>query len=118
MCETTEKKCKSKLLDPSAWGLPSEEIEKLSGRLVEFWERFASCFETQTRDTSYYALDILSGLLRMTIERNFTNLARVAGQSPQNIQHFMSHSPWEGPEVLGEIRSEIGQIERFSLAAP
>lgn len=113
MCETTEEKCKSKLLDPSAWGLPSEEVEKLSRRLVEFWERFSSCFETQTRDTSYYALDILSGLLRMTTERNFTNLARVAGQSPQNIQHFMSHSPWEGAEVLGEIRAEISQVERF-----
>src|SRR5436190_25052 len=113
MCETTGKKCKSKLLDPFAWGLPSEEIEKLSRRLVEFWERFAACFETQTRDTSYYALDILSGLLRMTVERNCTNLARVAGQAPQNIQHFMSQSPWEGAEVLGEIRAEISQAERF-----
>lgn len=113
MCETTEKKCKSKLLDPSAWGLPSAEVEMLSTSLVEFWERFASCFETQTRDTSDYALDILSGLLRMTIERNFTNLARTAGQAPQNIQHFMSNSPWEGPEVLGEIRAEVSQVERF-----
>jgi SRSO17 transposase len=113
MREPAEKKCKSKLLDPSAWGLPSEEVEKLSTRLVEFWERFASCVETQTRDTSPYALDILSGLLRMTIERNFTNLARVAGQAPQNIQHFMSHSPWEAAEVLAEIRAEIRQIQRF-----
>jgi SRSO17 transposase len=113
MCETTEKKCKSKVFDPRAWGLSLEEIGQLATRLVEFWERFASCFETQTRDTSDYALDILSGLLRMTTERNFTNLARAAGQAPQNIQHFMSSSPWEGPEVLGEIRAEISQIERF-----
>lgn len=101
-----------KLFDPAAWGLPLAEINLLGLRLQAFWERFADCFTTATRDTSEYALDVLSGLLRMTSERNFTNLARTAGAEKQNMQHFMSHSPWEAQEVLQEIRREIAALER------
>lgn len=70
---------KSKVFDREAWGLSRREIQNLGSRLYEFWERYAECFETQTRDTSHYALDYLSGLLRMTSERNFSNIARTAG---------------------------------------
>ena len=83
-------------------------------RLYQFWERYADCFQTTTRDSSHYALDYLSGLLRMSKERNFTNIGRTCGQAPQNIQHFISHSPWEGQEVLGQVREEIRQTPAFT----
>lgn len=110
----TEHEKKSKVFDHEAWGLPKVEIKKLGTRLHEFWERYAKCFETQTRDTSHYALDYLSGLLRMTSERNFSNIARTAGISPQNVQHFMSNSPWETQEVLWQMREEIRQTPEFA----
>jgi SRSO17 transposase len=107
----TEKE--SKIFDLRAWGLPGAAIKKLGHRLNEFWERYADCFETQTRDTSYYGLDYLSGLLRMTKERNFTNIAHTAGNSPQNVQHFMSNSPWDAADVLARIREEIRETPEF-----
>ena len=52
----------------------------------------------------------------MSKERNFTNIGRTCGQAPQNIQHFISHSPWEGQEVLGQVREEIRQTPAFTTA--
>lgn len=114
MAATTEKKNKAKIFDPRAWGLSRSEIKKLGQRLEAFWERYAESFTSTTRDTSPYALDYLSGLLRMTTERNFTNIARTAGLSPQNVQHFMTNSPWPAQEVLGQIREEIIATEQFA----
>lgn len=114
MAASTEKETKSKVFDPRAWGLPRAEIKKLGQRLYEFWERYAECFQTTTRDTSHYALDFVSGLLRMTNERNFSNIGRTTGQSPQNVQHFMTNSPWSAEEVLAQIRQEVAETKVFA----
>ncbi|MGH9766532.1 MAG: IS701 family transposase [Blastocatellia bacterium] len=117
MAASTEKETKSKVFDPRAWGLPRGEIKKLGQRLYEFWERYAECFETTTRDTSHYALDFLSGLLRMTIERNFSNIGRTTGQSPQTVRHLMTNSPWPAEEVLAQIREEVAETKAFAKGA-
>src|SRR5215510_1512101 len=114
MWASTENEKKSKVFNPSAWGLPSAEIKTLGQRLYQFWERYADCFETTTRDASHYALGFLSGLLRMTTERNFSNIARTMGESPQNVQHFMTNSPWSGQEVLQQIREEVAAKPAFA----
>lgn len=114
MAVSTEKETKSKVFDPRAWGLPRGEIQKLGQRLFEFWERYAECFEITTRDASHYALSFLSGLLRMTTGRNFSNIARTAGESPQNVQHFMTNSPWSAEEVLAQIREEVAETKAFA----
>ncbi|MGH9962062.1 MAG: transposase, partial [Pyrinomonadaceae bacterium] len=82
--------------------------------MYEFWDRFSECFQTSTRDTSDYALEYLSGLLRMTTERNFTNIGRTSRLSPHNIQHFMTNSPWSAQEVLEQVRQEITQTPAFA----
>jgi len=89
-------------------------IAGLGERLYQYWERFADCFTTQTRDTSHYALDYLSGLLRMKTERHFTGIARTSGQAPQNLQHFMSHSPWSAQAVLEQVREEVATTPAFA----
>jgi SRSO17 transposase len=86
----------------------------LGERLYQHWERYADCFTTQTRDTSHYALDYLSGLLRMETDRHFTGIARTTGNSSQNIQHFMTHSPWSAQEVLGQVREEVAATAAFT----
>ena len=53
----------------------------------------------------------------MKSERNFSNIARTAEISPQNIQHFMSNSPWETQDVLWQIREEIRQTPEFASGA-
>jgi len=114
MAASTTIDSKRKIFNPRAWGLSPKAIEGLGERLYEHWERYAECFETITRDTSHYALDFLSGLLRMEKERNFTNIARTAGQSSQNIQHFMTNSPWSAQEVLEQIREDLCQTPAFA----
>src|SRR5262249_54519330 len=49
-----------------------------------------------------------------TKERNFTNIAHTAGISPQNVQHFMTNSPWDAHNVLVQIREEIREIPQFA----
>lgn len=43
----------------------------------------------------------------MTTERNFTNVGRSENVAPQNIQHFMSNSPWSAQAVFKQVQSEI-----------
>ena len=76
-------------------------------RLQRFWNRYAWCFRTDTRDTSAYALPYLSAQLRLQTERNFTNIGTVSAMSVQNIQHFISNSPWETQKVLWQVQKEI-----------
>ena len=70
-----------------------EAIHTLGQRLHDFWDRYRSCFKTQTRDASAYARHYLSGLLRMEGNRHFSGIGRETDVPGQNIQHFMSNSP-------------------------
>jgi len=49
----------------------------------------------------------LGGLLRLECKRHYTNIGRAAGVSGENIQHFMSNSPWVTQMVLEQVREEI-----------
>jgi SRSO17 transposase len=95
------------IAQPERWGLPLEAVNQLGDRLHEYWERYRSCFKTQTRDGSAYAYDYLSGQLRMEAGRNYANIARQTGNSEQNMQHFMTNSPWTAQGVYRQIAREI-----------
>lgn len=49
----------------------------------------------------------MSGLLRMKTERNYTGIANEEGITPQNMQHFMSNSPWSSKAVYQQIQNEL-----------
>ena len=89
------------------WGLPLEEIAKLGERLVEFYGRFGRYFRSKTRDTSEYGLKYISGLLRMENDRNLANVGRKTDISGQNLQHFVSNSPWAGDDVILGVENEV-----------
>jgi SRSO17 transposase len=102
-------------LNPTAeaatrWGLPAEAVRTLGGRLQSCWERYQSCFRTRTRDTSVYAFHYLSGQLRLETGRTFAHLARVAGVAEQNLQHFMSQSPWRAQTVYRQVQAELAAL--------
>lgn len=99
------------------WGLPLGEIAQLGQRLHRFYNRFRSFIRTKTRDSSEYGLRYVSGLLRMEAKRNMANIGRKTNVSGQNIQHFMSHSPWSGPELITAIQDEIKQHPEFQTGA-
>ena len=102
------------MCDPALWGLSDEAIDKLGNRLLSFYDRYAWSFRTQTRDTSHYGFSFLCLLLRLKGNRNFTVIGRMSEQSSQNIQHFMSNSPWSATELMKQVRQEIGQRAEFS----
>lgn len=105
--QTTEER---EILNPQRWGLPNSAIKKLGEGLRTIWERFRPCFKTQTRDGSEYAWFYLRGLLTMDTERNYANIARRVidpSNDGQNLQQFMSDSPWSGSEVFKQIQTEI-----------
>ena len=62
---------------------------------------------TKTRDTSDYGYHYLSGLLRLEEKRTIANISRKTGQSEQNMQHFISKSPWSASALLESLQSEI-----------
>jgi SRSO17 transposase len=87
--------------------LPRQAVCHLGHRLRAFWERFREDFKTQTRDGSAYAYHYLSGLLRMDTQRHFAGIGREVGISGQNLQHFMSESPWSGQAVCRRVQEEL-----------
>lgn len=95
------------VFDPQRWGLSPELSRELPERLYRFWQRYFECFKTKTRNSGEYAYDYLSCLLRMETRRNYTNIGRAAGVAGENIQHFMSNSPWSVRAVLEQVQEEI-----------
>lgn len=96
--------------DPQRWGLHDEAIAQLPDRLWRYWERFRRGFQTKTYDSSKYAWVYLRGLLLMETKRNYAQIARrvsAPDDDGQNIQHFMSDSPWVGQTVIQQVQQEI-----------
>jgi SRSO17 transposase len=90
--------------------LPPEAVQSLGERLYRCWERFRACFQTRTRDPSVYAYHYLTGQLRLETGRNFTGIGRAAGVPGQNMQHFMSVSPWSAAAVCRQVQAEIAAL--------
>lgn len=93
--------------------MSSEAIADLGDRLQRFWRYYGRWTCTQTRDTSAYGLSYVSGLLRMKGSRTMADLAREAQVAEQNMQHFMSNSPWSGQALIEHVQQAI--VERPEL---
>ena len=99
-----------RLNSPTGWGLPPEAIADLGPRLHRFWERFNGCFKTKTRNAAGPAWIFLQGLLLMKTKRNFANIERRVTQPEkdgQNLQQFMSDSPWAAQSPIRQVQREI-----------
>ena len=108
--EQAEHSGETPLFDAQRWGLPQEAIADLANRLRRIWIRFRGCFKTKTRDTSEYAFTYLRGLLTMDEKRNYANIARRVihpQDDGQNLQQFVSDSPWTANSVFGQVQTEI-----------
>ena len=70
-----------------------------------------------TRDTSEYGYDYLSGLLRMEERRTMANIGRQTGVPEQNMQHFISQSPWPERELIAALQGEIALRREVSEGA-
>jgi SRSO17 transposase len=102
------------IIQPERWGVPLEAVHQLGDRLRAYWTRYRTCFKTRTRDGSEYAYDYLSGQLRLEAGRNYANIARQAGTSEQNMQHFMTNSPWSCAGIYRQIAKDIQATSALS----
>ena len=62
---------------------------------------------TKTHDTSHYGVAYLSGLLRLQERRTYTAISREQAIPMQNMQQFMSDSPWSGPKLIEQVQTEV-----------
>jgi len=93
------------------WGLSQETIDELGDELVSFHQEFAPLFTTTTRDVSEHAFTELKGSVLMDGKRTYTGVARKIVDplnDGQNLQHFMSDSPWESQRIFDAIQGQIG----------
>jgi SRSO17 transposase len=83
--------------------------------LRRFFRHFRSCFKTRTRDTTACALRYWRGQLTLEDQRNFANIERrlEPGRDGQQLQQFMSDSPWSAPLVYERIQDDIKEDARF-----
>jgi hypothetical protein len=105
------------VFDPLRWGLPVEAVDDLGNRLRHFWFRYRHCFKTQTRDGSEYAWFYIRGLLTMDSKRDFVNIARRVidpHDDGQNMQQFMTDSPWTIQSILQQVQREIAATPGLS----
>jgi SRSO17 transposase len=105
------------VFDPLRWGLPVEAVDDLGNRLRCFWFRYRHCFKTQTRDSSEYAWFYMRGLLTMETKRDFVNIARRVidpDDDGQNMQQFMTDSPWSIQPILQQVQREIAATPGLS----
>lgn len=96
------------------WGLSLDAIAGLPERLREFHKRFRRHMRTKTRDTSEYGFHYISGLIRMETKRNMSTIGRKTNVPEQNMQQFISDSPWSGRELISALQMDIGFREEFS----
>jgi SRSO17 transposase len=92
------------------WGLSIEIIDELGNELLSFYDQFKQCFTTRTRDVSHHGLTWFKGSLLMEGQRTYMEVSRKIIDpldDGQNIQHFMSDSPWKSRPIFDEIQGQI-----------
>ncbi len=88
-------------------------VARSNRRLRQAAERVLARLRTadadEDTDTRAYGEAYLSGMLRMESRRNSASIGRATGVSEQNMQHFMSESPWSGRGMIEDVQAAVAQ---------
>ncbi|HFA48363.1 MAG TPA: transposase [Bacteroidetes bacterium] len=83
---------------------------KMEEELVNTFTRYRSNFKTKTRDSSAHGWTVLKGYLLLETNRTYQNIDRKingVNADGQNIQQFMSDSPWSWEGVFNQVMVDI-----------
>jgi len=106
----------NKWLSPRRFGIPQNQTDKLAQNFEHFFQRFKHCFKAGKWNNFKYGKIYIKGVLSLDTGRNFTNITRrIMGveHSCDNIQNFMSDSPWSSWQVFREIQNQINRDPDF-----
>ena len=93
------------------WGLDWTSADSAASGLVRYFVKFQSLLRPKNKDTSDYGLQMLKGYLLLETERTYANIDRKINgadhKNGQNLQQYMSDSPWESSPVFETVQQEI-----------
>ncbi len=100
--------------------LLSSDAKQATERFDKFHDRFASSFETKTRNMGLQAKQYLHGLLICQKRNNMREFEKVVPDSKhQSLQHFVSNSPWDeeslARDIVLSVSEHIGDAKHGSL---
>jgi SRSO17 transposase len=88
------------------------ELARVGDRLTEFVEGFSSVFGRSER--RHWCRIYLSGLVLDGERKSIEPLeGRVEGGNVQALQQFVNQSPWDGEELINELRRDM--LRRFRM---
>lgn len=96
--------------------MSDKSVEGIGDKLQNMFCNYRPYLRTCTRDCSEHGLTMLKGYLLMDTQRNYVKIAQTMKHSQadgQDLQHFMSDSPWDTEGVFGQVRHDIGQKLNF-----
>ena len=117
--ELIQKSPKS-LFNAEKWGVSPETVKELPIIFSGFLEDFADCFRTKTWNNAQYAEAYALGLFCLERGRTYAQISRTVNDvrdDGQNVQHFMSDSPWEAGKLFAGIQKEIRKNPRLAGGA-
>lgn len=106
-----------KEIAPKRWGIPKEIYREIRKAFIGFFLNFHQCFATRTCNNWYLAKEYILGLITMKNNRNFANIAREFNgvrATSDNLQHFMSNSPWSPQPAFDKIQKQIAADDEFN----
>jgi SRSO17 transposase len=91
--------------------LTVENIQAQADELVEFHSKYASFFQTKTRDNASQALEYMKGQLLLKSKRNMSQMAtEVTDINEQALSHFTSNSPWDDASLTVQIGQDAVEL--------
>lgn len=99
------------------WGIPKASSRIIRKAFDGYFQNYHKCFKTKTCNNYYLAKEYIMGLIVLKEKRNFANIAREMNgvdATSDNLQHFMSNSPWSPYPAYDKIQQEIAADNDFN----
>ncbi len=87
-----------------------DRFENVAQELYDVIEGYADLFKSKTHSPLDKAKQYVSGLFQAEKSNIEIMSETVEGSNLQNVNHFISQSPWEAEAVIERIGSDTGQV--------
>jgi SRSO17 transposase len=85
-------------------------VEGIADAFASLISRYSRFFRTRTRDSAAVAAGYLSGLAQAEVCQFVSMATVVEAGCAQQLQHFISNSPWDHEPVIAQISQDADQL--------